>query len=197
MTRDRRRRHRHRTGPAASLRRGHEPAAKLVDRLFPDFRILLAGSLQIQGATRHRRYHGWSAQTDQQALAFIEEMSSVVLFPRGTWVQLAVADRATDGLIGDIGVCVATNGMSAELGFTVSPAFHGQGLGTETAREAMSLLFDHSSVIQVVCITDARNSPAVRLLERIGMRRVATADTVFRGEPCVEHTYAAYKGDGG
>jgi len=139
------------------------------------------------------RYQGWSAQTDPQALAFIEEMSSIVLFPKGTWVQLAVADRATDGLIGDIGICVAPDGMSAELGFTVSPHFHGQGLGTEAVREAMSLLFDHSSVIEVVCITDARNIPAVRLLERIGMRRVATADNVFRGERCVEYTYAAHK----
>jgi RimJ/RimL family protein N-acetyltransferase len=143
------------------------------------------------------RYQGWSAQTDQEALAFIEEMSSVVLFPSGTWVQLAVADRATDGLIGDIGVCVAANGMSAELGFTVSPQFHRRGLGTEAAREAVSLLFEHSSVIQVTCITDARNDPSVRLLERIGMRRVATAEAVFRGEPCVEHTYVAYKDDGG
>jgi RimJ/RimL family protein N-acetyltransferase len=143
------------------------------------------------------RYQGWSAQTDPQALAFIEEMSRVVLFPKGTWVQLAVADRATDGLIGDIGVCVATDGMSAELGFTISPNFHGQGLGTEAVREAISLVFDHSSVNQVVCITDARNIPAVRLLERTGMRRVATADNVFRGERCVEHTYAANKDDGG
>jgi len=42
----------------------------------------------------------------------------------------------------------------------------------------------------VVAITDARNSTAIRLLERIGMRRLRTRDAVFRGEACREHSYA-------
>jgi hypothetical protein len=29
------------------------------------------------------------------------------------------------------------------------------------------------------------------------MRRVATADAVFKGEPCTEHTYAVSRNDGG
>ena len=142
-------------------------------------------------------YQGWSAQSDQEASAFIEEMSAAALFARGAWVQLAVADRTTNGLIGDIGICVAADGMSAELGFTMAPRFQGKGLGTEAVQEAVALLFEHSSVAQVVCITDARNNASIRLLERAGMRRVATAGAVFRGEPCIEHTYAVLRHDGG
>jgi RimJ/RimL family protein N-acetyltransferase len=142
------------------------------------------------------RYQGWSAQTDQQALVFIEEMSNAVLFPSSTWVQLAVADREENLLVGDIGVCMAANGKSAELGFTIAPRVQGQGLGTEAVREAIALLFEHSSAVEVVCITDARNARSIRLLERAKMRRMATTGAVFRGEPCIEHTYAVFKGDG-
>jgi hypothetical protein len=60
-------------------------------------------------------YQGWSTQTDQEALAFIEGMSNAMLFPSGEWVQLAVTDRGTNTLIGDIGVCVAADGTGMEL----------------------------------------------------------------------------------
>lgn len=143
------------------------------------------------------RYQGWSAQTDEQALAFIEEMNSAPLFPRGRWMQLAVADRETNGVIGDIGICVSADGRSAEAGFTISPRYQRRGLGTEALREAIALILEHSPVMQIVCITDARNTPSIRLLERVPMRRIATAEAVFRGEPCVEHTYAAFREERG
>jgi len=142
------------------------------------------------------RYQGWSVQTDLQALAFIQQMSNAVLFPSGSWVQLAVADPETNGLIGDIGVCLAADGSSAELGFTISPGFQGQGLGTEALREAIDLLFEHSAAGQAICVTDARNTASIRLLERARMWRMATAEAIFRGEPCIEHTYATFSHDG-
>ena len=134
-------------------------------------------------------YQGWARQTDAEASAFIEAMSGAVLYPRGEWVQLAVADRKTDELLGDIGICLAEDGGSAELGFTISPRFQGRGLGSEALRTAIDLVFERSPAGEVVCITDARNNACIRLLERAGMQRSATADAVFRGEPCIEHTY--------
>lgn len=46
------------------------------------------------------------------------------------------------------------------------------------------------ALLRVVGITDDRNLPSIRLLERAGMSLVGKAATVFRGEPCVEATYA-------
>ena len=142
------------------------------------------------------RYQGWAAQTDLQALEFIERMGNAVLFQSRSWVQLAVADPETNELIGDTGFCVAADGASAELGFTISPAFQRRGLGTEALREAVGLLFEHSSAVRVICITDARNIPSIRLLEGAQMQRTATAGVVFRGEPCIEHTYTLFRHHG-
>ena len=142
------------------------------------------------------RYQGWLVQIDAHALAFIEEMSHAVLFPSGSWVQLAVAETNSNELIGDVGVCVATDGKSAELGFTISPRFQGRGLGTEALLEAIALVFKLSSAVQAICVTDARNTPSIRLLERAGMQRTASAEAVFRGEHCIEHTYSILRHDG-
>src|SRR5512138_941291 len=143
------------------------------------------------------RYQGWVPQTDADALAFIERMAALPLFLRGVWVQIGIADPETDLLIGDIGMCLSADGDSAEIGFTMSAAWQGHGLGTEAVRAAVQLLFERTAVAKVVGITDARNVPSIRLLERLGMRRIATHGTVFRGAPCIEHTYALERATAG
>ncbi|MBK6980731.1 MAG: GNAT family N-acetyltransferase [Betaproteobacteria bacterium] len=136
------------------------------------------------------RYQGWTPQTDAQSLAFLVQMESADLFVPGEWVQLGIAERATDGLIGDVGIRIDPDGATAEIGFTLGPGSRGAGLGAEAVAEAMGLIFDCSCVARVIGITDARNASSIRLLERVGMRQVDTVRTEFRGEPCVELVYA-------
>jgi len=50
------------------------------------------------------RYQGWSPMTRQEAAAFIASMASVSGPGRGEWIQLAIASRDTDVLLGDVGV---------------------------------------------------------------------------------------------
>jgi RimJ/RimL family protein N-acetyltransferase len=174
-------------------------ASDLLPRIGPRvvLRRLRAGDLAAFQAYRSDEavglYQGWSRQTDAEASAFIEAMSGVALFPAGEWVQLAVADRGSDELVGDVGICVAADRLSAELGFTIAPRFQGRGLGCEALLSAIGLVFERSPVDEVVCITDARNNASIRLLERAGLRRVATAEAVFRNEPCIEHTYKTFR----
>jgi len=116
-------------------------------------------------------------------------MRDVALFPLGQWVQLGIADRRTDALLGDVGICVAATKETAEIGFTLSVEAQGVGYGSEAVREAIDLIFDHSPVMQVLAVTDMRNTPSVRLLERVGMHRLDTVASMFRGNPCTEHIY--------
>jgi aminoglycoside 6'-N-acetyltransferase len=156
-------------------------------------RRLRADDLQAFQAYRHDpavgRYQGWAAQGDDAANAFFEDMYRMKLLQRGAWTQLAIARREDDGLIGDIGIRVAEDGSEAELGFTLGRTAQRQGLATEAVTEACTLIFERTEARRILAITDARNTSAIRLVERIGMRRIATADAVFRGEPCVEYTY--------
>ena len=135
------------------------------------------------------RYQGWEPQPDHEATRFIEEMSQVDLFPRGVWFQLGIAIGSTNELVGDVGVCVAADAQRAEVGFTIAREAQGGGLGTEAVRGLIEFIFEQTDVKEVVAVTDQRNIPAGRLLERVGMRNMETLHTIFRGEPCVEHVW--------
>ncbi len=137
------------------------------------------------------RYQGWSAMNDAQALAFLNQMSVAPLLQPGEWLQLGIsAAHDGPGLVGDLGLCLAADGRATEIGFTLARHAQGRGLASDAVRAAITLVFTLSTAQSVRGITDARNAASARLLERIGMHRIAAATTVFRGEPCVEWTYA-------
>ena len=78
---------------------------------------------------------------------------------------------------------------SAEIGFTLARIAQGRGVATAAVRMLVELIFKCSAAERVIGITDARNLPSMRLMERVGMQRTETRQTIFRGEVCVEHTY--------
>ena len=81
-------------------------------------------------------------------------------------------------------------GDEVEIGFTLARAAHGRGLATAAVRAVVAMAFAQTSAQRVVGITDARNAASSRLLERVGLRLVATQHALFRGEACVEHVHA-------
>jgi aminoglycoside 6'-N-acetyltransferase len=136
------------------------------------------------------RYQGWEPMTDAGARAMIAEMAAAPVPTPGDWVQIAIADAATDVLLGDIGLHVSETGEEAEFGITLAPHARGRGLAEEAARALVRGLRADTAVRRLVGITDARNRPSARLLERLGMTFEAEQETVFRGEPCRERRYA-------
>jgi ribosomal-protein-alanine N-acetyltransferase len=136
------------------------------------------------------RYQGWTPMTDAEAGAMIAGMAAAPCPTPGAWVQIAIADAETDALLGDIGLHVSESGEEAELGITLAPAAQGRGLAEEAARALIAGLAADTAVHRLVGVTDARNTPSVRLLERLGMTFEAEEETVFRGEPCRERRYA-------
>jgi RimJ/RimL family protein N-acetyltransferase len=134
-------------------------------------------------------YQGWEPVPDHVAIQFLQDMSDVQLFPRGAWIQLGIADRQTNELVGDVGVCVSADANEAEIGFTLAREAQGSGLGTEAVRELVDLIFNQIDVGRIVATVDERNTRANRLLTRIGFRQAATTHGVFRGEPCSEYVW--------
>ncbi|TXC62072.1 GNAT family N-acetyltransferase [Piscinibacter aquaticus] len=102
--------------------------------------------------------------------------------------QLAIAERGSDLLLGDIGLCGRENG-EVELGFTLMHAAQGRGIATEALRALVQALFRFPQVRCVVAETDERNRASIRVLERLGMTLVERREAVFKNEPCVELRY--------
>jgi RimJ/RimL family protein N-acetyltransferase len=141
-------------------------------------------------------YQGWSPMSDAEALAFIEDMNRAPLFAPGQWVQLGIAEPASDVLVGDIGVYLSDDETSSEIGFTLHPAAQGRGVAGRAVREAAQLLFAATRATRIFGITDERNLPSIRLLQRIGFKFMESRHVVFRGEPCTERVYVLDRNDG-
>lgn len=140
------------------------------------------------------RYQGWQAMSDSEARMFLSEMNAAIPLQSGQWYQIGIARQSDNVLIGDIGICVSNN-AEAEIGFTLSRGSQGQGLGSEAVREAIDFVFACSDVDQLVGITDERNLPSIRLLERVGMSQRDRIATEFQGEPCVEYVFTLSRRD--
>ena len=137
------------------------------------------------------RYQGWSATDDAGAAAFLDTMATAQIGVPGEWFQIAIVDKASGDLVGDIGIGLSKDRTgAAEIGFSMAPTAQRQGLGAEAVTSVLALLFESGRVDVVEGITDARNIPSIRLLERVGLRLNRTQETMFKGEMCTEHVYA-------
>ena len=135
------------------------------------------------------RWQGWTPMSDAEAVVFLLAQTGVTEPLAGGWVQLAIAQRHGDTLIGDIGLRLDGDGSGAEIGFTLAREAQGHGLAAEAVGLALAFVFDTTAAARVQAITDTRNLASVRLLQRLGFRLEATLDAEFRGEPCREHHF--------
>ncbi len=118
------------------------------------------------------RYQSWRIIARPEAEAFIAKMVDVEPGTPGEWVQLAIADQATDVFLGD---CALYNKVDdpdvVEIGFTLTRQAQGKGLATEAVSAVFDFLFQQKGFRRVIAICDVRNHSSYRLLERLGMRR--------------------------
>jgi aminoglycoside 6'-N-acetyltransferase len=140
------------------------------------------------------RYQSWeSPYAESRARRFINEMAAAEPGIPGEWFQVAVAQRATDELIGDLAFCVLVNDpRQAEIGFTIARAQQGQGYGTEAVIELSEYLFSQLGLHRIRANCDARNLASRNLLRKAGFRLEArlVEASWFKGEWATEEWYA-------
>jgi RimJ/RimL family protein N-acetyltransferase len=140
--------------------------------------------------TEVARFQSWRDYTFEQAERFVAEMSRGNPGVPGEPFQFAVARSYDDALVGDCMLAVGgSHPPGAEIGFTVAPRHQGKGYATEAVRALIAYAFDRYDVAMVRAVTDSRNGASIAVADRLGMRRIATVRTTFKGEPCEEHTY--------
>jgi aminoglycoside 6'-N-acetyltransferase len=123
------------------------------------------------------RYQSWDTPFPVAAAEeAIGEMLASHPDTPGEWFQFAAVLRGAgpDGgeLIGDCAACPdAEDPRQAEIGFTIAPAFQGQGYATEAAGLLLGYLFGARRKHRVTANCDARNLASAAVLERLGLRR--------------------------
>ncbi|NVJ98415.1 MAG: GNAT family N-acetyltransferase [Alphaproteobacteria bacterium] len=112
--------------------------------------------------------------------------------------------RETGQFIGFVGIQDIPDyyGLPAgiEIGWRLDKTAWGQGLAPEGARACLAFAFAKLQVPEVIAFTATLNKPSMRVMEKVGMTRDATADfdhpMVEEGHPIRPHVLYRIKADG-
>lgn len=104
----------------------------------------------------------------------------------GYWV---IEESATRRFVGETGfadfhrdIAPSMQGVP-ELGYALSPAFHGNGYATEAIQAALAWVDAHLKAPRTVCLIDPQNAASIRVAERCGYSVFESA--TFNGGPAL------------
>jgi RimJ/RimL family protein N-acetyltransferase len=82
----------------------------------------------------------------------------------------AFAITAGDVVVGSIGVFRNENihFRTAEMGYYISEAYWGKGIGTSAVLKACRFIFDYTDIVRIVAEPFASNTASCRVLEKAG-----------------------------
>lgn len=143
------------------------------------------------------KYQSWTSFTYPDAVELFESMDYSTFGTEGNWYQLAILTQETDELVGDLAVHFIDH-EQIEIGFTVSPQHQGKSVATESVSRFLGYLFGDLNKHRVVATTDAENTAAYRLLEKLGFRREGhfIQNIFFKGVWGDEYLYAMLRSEG-
>jgi RimJ/RimL family protein N-acetyltransferase len=144
------------------------------------------------------RYQSWESCNLAEATEFIQCHQSQEAGVPGQWLQIAIACKGTDALIGDCAFKVQLHDpRQATIGVTLARQSHGQGFATEALSCLLDALFERLNMHRVVADTDVENTASWKLLERLGLRREGhlKQSLWFKGRWADEYLYAILRDD--
>ena len=132
------------------------------------------------------RYQSWEPSYSQnQALELIESQEGVSLPSPGNWLQLAIHDRTTAELFGDLAIHALENEANCfEIGFTISRENQNKGFAKEAASRLIEHLIAEVQAKSFIATPDARNKASIALLLSLGFRQDVSKSWTeeFKGE---------------
>ena len=120
------------------------------------------------------RYQGWEpTYSKQQAQELLAKQFGVLSPVPGNWLQLAIHDRVSGELLGDVGLHrLVDERPKFEVGYTLAKSNQGQGYAREALGRLIDYLFEEKSAQEIIADCDDRNLASVRLLEYLGFKHI-------------------------
>ncbi|MCL1125439.1 GNAT family N-acetyltransferase [Shewanella surugensis] len=157
---------------------------------------LLAFS-QYRSMPEVAQYQSWGEDYSlSDAKALLEGTDYAHFGQEGHWYQLAIADRESEVLFGDLAVHFIDE-QQVEIGFTLAPQYQGKGIACEAVNTLLAYLFNTLNKHRVIAITDTKNRPSCQLVERLNFRKEAhfMQNVFFKGAWGDEYVYAMLKSE--
>lgn len=132
------------------------------------------------------RYQSWGVDYSRaDAERLVADQRDGQLPSPGGWLQFAVRETASGGLLGDLALHRLDDQPNTfEIGVTLARASQGRGVASEALGALLDFVFEQEHAHRVVAFCDSRNHSVARLLTRVGFRRESSqvdADW-FKGE---------------
>jgi RimJ/RimL family protein N-acetyltransferase len=143
----------------------------------PDF-------LAYRGDAAVARFQGWLPMDEAAALAFLHDAVPEP-WAVGAWAQIGIATAAADRLVGDIGLLLEAPDR-VQIGFSLARPAQGRGWALAALQACLQELLPRLAVQHVRAITDERNAPSRRLLQRLGFAETGREAVVVKGEACTD-----------
>jgi [ribosomal protein S5]-alanine N-acetyltransferase len=86
----------------------------------------------------------------------------------------AITLRATQELVGTVGLHVKSENDSAEIGYWIGVPYWGNGYATEAAEAVVQFGFENFPLNRIYAMHFGRNAPSGRVLQKVGMRHEGT-----------------------
>ena len=116
------------------------------------------------------RYWSRPALPDLAAAAALQR-EIAALFAERSLFQWAIADRASDRLVGTCTLAeLSVEHRRAAVGYALRRDAWGRGYGTEALRALLAFAFDGLGLHRIEADVDPRNARSIRVLERLGFR---------------------------
>jgi len=144
------------------------------------------------------RYQSWENFTEAEAIEFVARHQVRPFGVPGQWLQIAVALKDTNRLIGDCALKVqADDPRQAVLGVTFATSHQRHGYATEALTCLLDAVFGPMELHRVVADTDVENTASWKLMERLGFRREGHLQQSlwFKGRWADEYLYAMLRED--
>jgi RimJ/RimL family protein N-acetyltransferase len=139
------------------------------------------------------RFQSWESFGLDDADSLIAGQAVVIPETPGTWLQLAIVLSTSATMIGDCGIhFYKDDSRQVELGITLAPTHHRNGLATEALVSVLEYVFGRLGKHRVTAVTDADNLAAAALFRRLGFRQEAhfVKNVWFKGKWGSEYLFA-------
>jgi len=133
-----------------------------------------AALFAYRGDDEVARYQGWKPADLDAAIDFIAAQSRLAFGTADTWCQLAIRDRTSGELLGDLGVHFPPARDDAiEFGLSLHPARQRKGFAREAVGALVDRAFREWGYRRVVASVDPRNAASIALCRTLGFRQEA------------------------
>jgi RimJ/RimL family protein N-acetyltransferase len=119
------------------------------------------------------KYQGWIPKNLADVEVFIEKLATHTN-QTNKWYQLAIIEKNSGLMIGDIGIhLLETGSQQVEIGYTLDKHHQKKGYAAEALKRVIDFIFCDLNKHRISASIDPRNTNSIRLLEKIGFRKEA------------------------